>query len=239
MERIVELTRQTFSKEFLRLMPKIREISEILWFVFKTGGFTHTNAISVRFPNFNEDSQGMIKAGLIEMNSDLVVLKEKFEEKLLSKDLRDITESDVTSILLDNYLDKLLDSFGMEEFVNSLSATLSGIIANSTPDQPAFMSKVLRTSANIIGELKLEGVLGNPRLVLDNYIFPLDLVEPFGNVGVALSEKAKQLIQMDNELSELYSSKKKDIKIKPVAKKEEKPVETEEPIRVKEEMEFV
>lgn len=235
MEKIVELTKQTFSKEFLRLVPKIQEMSDILWFVFKTGGSIQKDVISVRFPNFDEDLKKMLKAGLVEMSGDLVVLGEKFEENLLGKDLREISVSDVTFIILDNYSDKLLSSFGMEGFANSLAATLSGVIASSTPEQPAFLGKVLRVSSSLMGVEKLEGVLGNPKLVLDSYIIPLELVEPVGNVGLTLSEKAKQLIQTNKELSDLYSSKKKEIKLKSAPEKE-KPVEVKS-IKAKEEKE--
>lgn len=217
MERVVELTKQTFSKEFLKLIPKVTEISEILWFLFKTGGSVQSDTILARFPEFKDDKWKLVSTGIIETNGDLVVFNERFEEKLLERGLTNITISDVTEVLLENYPDRLVENFASEEFLNPLAATISALIVSSTPDKPAFLNKVLRISDTFLGEPKPEGVWGNPQLILDSYLRYLELVEPASNFALKLSEKAKELVQSNSELSDIYSSETKEV---PKPKKE-------------------
>lgn len=220
---VVELTKQTFAKEFLKISPKTYEISEILWFMFKAGGTVPIDIILARFPNFSEDIKHLVNGGIIQVKEEkLVMFTERFEEKLLSKDLTKITNSDVTTILLDNYWSKLSNQFGLGGLENALAAVLSSVIISSSPNQPAFLSKVLRTCDAFLGESEkvLKSVIGDPQLILDYYLWrSLELVQPVGNFGVNLSEKAKELVQKNKDLWEIYSGKLKESKRKLYAKK--------------------
>lgn len=228
MERVVELTKQTFSKEFLKLLPKVTEVSEILWFLFKAGGSVQSDIISARFPSFKEDKWKLVGTGVVETNGDLIVFNERFEEKLLNKDLANINISDITQILLEDYPDRLIENFGLGGFVDPLSATLSAVIVSSTPEKPTFLNRVLRISDKFLGESKPEGVLGNPQLILNSYLRYLELVEPISNFGLVLSEKAKELVQSNKDLLDIYSSEIKEIP-KP---KPEKTIEEMKPEKI-------
>ncbi|MBI3412493.1 MAG: hypothetical protein HY051_00235 [Candidatus Aenigmarchaeota archaeon] len=222
-EDIVELTRQTFSKEFLKLSPKINELSDVLWFMFKAGGSAPVDIVSAMFPSFNRDMEHLKNAGIIEIKDErLAIFTEKLEDKLLRNNLTTITNQDMASILLDNYWDELSRSFGLEGLENSLGIVLSAVIVSSTPDQPAFMSKFLRTCDILLGESDkvMKTVIGDPTQILDHYLCrSLELVRPVENFGVALTEKAQSLIKKNKELWEIYSGKSGKTKAeKPVSK---------------------
>ena len=210
---IINLTKQTFSKEFLRMSPKLTEVSEILWFMFKAGGTVPVDIISARFPNFPRDLAVLEDAGIIEIRNEKIVLfTEKFEEGLLSKDLTKIDVQDINSILLNRYWNKLSRRFGLEGLENSLAIVLSSVILSAKPNQPALLSRVLRTCDSFFGETGkvLKSVVGDPELILDHYLNrSLELVKPVGNIGVALTEKSEKLISKNQFLQEIYTGKTK------------------------------
>lgn len=217
-ESVVELTRQTFSKEFLKLSPKVGEISDILWFMFKAGGSAPIDIVSAMFPSFSRDVKHLKSAGIVEIKDEkLAIFTEKFEDKLLRKNLTKITNEDITSILLDNYWDRLSRGFGLEGLENSLATVLSSVILSSNQEQPAFMSKVLRTCDSLLGESEkvVKSVIGDPTLILDHYLHrSLGLVEPVGNFGVSLTGKGQSLVKKNKELWEIYSGKPRKVKLK-------------------------
>lgn len=209
---VINLTKQTFSKEFLKFSSKLNEVSEILWFMFKTGGSTPIGIISARFPNFPDDLPILKEAGILELRSEKFALfTEKFEENITSKDLTKITLQDINSILLNNYWSKLTSKFGLEGLENSLAIVLSSVILSSKPNQPAFLSKVLRTCDSLLGDIGnvFKNAVGDPQLILEHYLNRnLGLVN-IGNNEITLTEKAEKMIRRNQFLWKVYVAKEK------------------------------
>jgi len=150
---IIDLTKQAFSKEFLKISQKLDEVSKVLWLILKAGGSVPIDIISVRFPNFPKDLSVLEETGILEVrNEQMVLFSEKFEERLVSTDIKKISIQDIKSILLDYYGDKLSKRFGMESLENSLAILLSSVILSTKPNKPALVSKVLRTCDKFFGE---------------------------------------------------------------------------------------
>jgi len=206
MERVVSLTKKAFSKEFMKLIPKVTELSDALWFLFRLGGSANSDVIVARFPNFKQDINSLIASDILETKEDLISFTEEFEERLLNKDITKLTASDISSVLLENYHDKLMENFKFDSFIDPLSTVLASIILSSSLKQPAFMSRIIRVTDNLFGETKSQySVLADSKPVLDNFLNKsLDLVEFTGHY-VTLTDKAKQLVERDEELSQFYS----------------------------------
>ncbi len=210
---IVNLTRQTFSKEFLKISPKVNEISEVLWFMFKAGGSVPIGIISARFPNFSDDLSILKEAGILETRGEKIVLfTERFEERLLSRDLKKITAHDISSVLLNFYWDKLSKNFGLEGLENSLAIVLSSVIISAKPNQPAFLSKIRRTCDSLFGDAGkvLKNTVGEPELILDHYLNRnLGLVKTVSDNEITLTEKAEKMIRRNQFLWKVYVAKEK------------------------------
>ena len=214
---IINLTKQTFSKEFLKISPELNELSEILWFMFKAGGSAPIDIISARSPNFSNIMILLEEAGVIESKRELVLFNEKFEEELISRGLAKLTMEDIKSVLLNNYYDKLTNRLSFTGLKNSLAIVLSSVILSTGPNQPAILSKILRTCYSFLGDTGkiMENVMGGgPELILDYYLNKnLGLVK-IGNNQITLTEKAEKLIRKNQFLWEIYTGKERTKKSK-------------------------
>lgn len=219
MEKVVELTKRTFSKEFLKLVPKISEVSEVLYFLFKLGGSAQTDVITARFPSFDQDKYNLISAGILEVRGDLISFAEEFEEMLLGTDIKQLNASDIASILVESYHEKLMSNFSVDSFIDPLSTIMASVIVSSSPEQPALMSRILRTTENLfVNTILRSPALGDAKAVLETFLNrSLGLVESSGG-HIILSEKAKQLIDANSELSQLYTKGLKEKAVKERAK---------------------
>ncbi len=240
MEKAVELTKKTFSKEFIKLVPKVSEISEMLWFLFKLGGSAQTDIISARFPNFDQDKYNLISSGILETKGDVSTFTEEFEERLLSTDMKQLNVSDISSILIENYHEKLMMNFSFDSLIDPISTIMASVILSSSPEQPALMSRILRTSENLFADSMLalkSPALADHKAVLETFLDKsLRLVESSESC-ITLSEKAKQIIENNSELSELYNKElgEKAVKGKTRALKKEKSLEDFDVEKFKEE----
>lgn len=219
MEKVVELTKKTFSKEFLKLVPKIPEVSEVLYFLFKLGGSTQTDVVTARFPNFDQDKYNLISAGILEVRGDLIGFTEEFEEMILSTDIKQLSASDIASILVESYHEKLMTNFSFDSFIDPLSIIMASVIVSSSPEQPALMSRILRTTENLfVNTILRSPALGDAKAVLETFLNrPLGLVESSGG-HITLSDKAKQLVESNSELSQLYTKSLEEKTVKERAK---------------------
>lgn len=222
MEKNVDLIKKTFQKELMGLSPKVNELAEVIWFVFKMGGSAPTAVISSRFQNFNEDLGNLKELGILRTINDVTIFAEGFENRLLRKNINEITIEDVHTTMLESYSAKLAEKYSLDELIDPISTVLSVIINSTTPDQPVFLSKLLRS---IKDALKVED-LGKSKEVLEYYLMKyLGLVELAGSYGVNLSEKAREIVQANSELFEAYKTKPRGEKSIPAQKAEQRPQE--------------
>jgi hypothetical protein len=224
MEKILEPTERAFLGEFIRLSPKINELSEILWFVFRMGGSVSINIITPRFPDAGQDLQNLVGMGILkEMdagNEKFVAFSERFESKLFNKNLSDISVSDIFDSLVDGYSKDLGKRYKLEELIKKLSTVLAAVITYATPEEPAFLNRIFRAvSEDLSGEVT-PASLNQAKELLEYYLFKyLGLVQPVGSFAVNLSARAAEVVSKNQELLEAYKSRPKG---SPTVKKPEK-----------------
>jgi valyl-tRNA synthetase len=225
MEKILDTTEKAFLGEFIRLSPKVNELSEILWFIFRMGGSVSSNIITPRFPDADKDLKNLVEMEILkEMSAGadkVVAFSEKFESRLLNKDLNEISVSDIFDTLIEGYSKDLGKRYKLDELIKRLSVVLSSVITYATPEEPAFLNKVFRAvSEEISGEVTPES-LTQAKELLEYYLFKyLGLVQPVGSFAVNLSTKAAQVVSRNPVLLEAYKAKPK---VSAPAKKPEKP----------------
>ena len=211
MEKIIDTTEKAFLGEFIRLSPKINELSEILWFVFRMGGSVSNNIITPRFPDANGDVTNLVEMGILkEMtagNEKVVAFSEKFEEKLINKNLNDITVTDIFDTLVEGYSKEMGKRYKLNELMKRLSTVIASVINHATPEQPAFLNKVFRSvSEEMGGEVTPESI-NQAKELLEYYLFKyLGLVQPVGSFAVNLSARATQIVAKNNDLLNAYKS---------------------------------
>ena len=224
MEKIIETTEKAFMGKFIRLSPKINELSEILWFVFRMGGSVSTNIITPRFPDAKGDLQNLVEMDILrEMSAGtekVVTFSEKFESRLLNKNLSDISVTDIFDTLVESYSKDLGKRYKLDELIKRLSTVLAAVVNCSTPEEPAFLNRVYReASQQISGEITSES-LNQAKELLEYYLYKyLGLVQPVGSFAVNLSNKAADVVGRNQNLLEYYKSKSRD---SPPQKKPEK-----------------
>ena len=235
MEKILESTERAFMGEFIRLSPKINELSEILWFVFRMGGSVSSNIITPRFPDAGKDLENLVGMGILkEMdsgNETVVAFSEKFETKLINKNLSDINVSDIFDTLVEGYSKELGKRYKLDVLIKRLSTVLSSVITYATPEEPAFLNRVFRSvGEDLTGEVT-PASLNQAKELLEYYLFKyLGLVQPVGSFAVNLSVRAAQVVGKDPDLVAAYKVKPKGT-VQPVKRPdkppEEKPEETD------------
>ena len=225
MEKILDPTEKAFLGEFIRLSPKVNELSEILWFIFRMGGSVSSNIITPRFPDADKDLKNLVEMEILkEMSAGadkVVAFSERFESRLINKDLNEISVSDIFDTLIEGYSKDLGKRYKLDELIKRLSVVLSSVITYATPEEPAFLNKVFRAvSEEISGEVTPES-LNQAKELLEYYLFKyLGLVQPVGSFAVNLSTKAAQVVSRNPVLLEAYKAKPK---VSAQAKKPEKP----------------
>jgi hypothetical protein len=227
MEKIMGPTEKAFLGEFIRLSPKINELSEILWFVFRMGGSVSSNIITPRFPDAGKDLENLVDMGILkEMDAGtekVVAFSERFESKLLNKNLSDITVTDIFDTIVDGYSRDLGKRYKLDELIKRLSTVLSAVITYATPEEPAFLNKVFRAVSETLSGEVTPASLNQAKELLEYYLFKyLGLVQPVGSFAVNLSVRAAEVIGKDQELLDAYKSRHKG---SVAVKKVEKPVE--------------
>jgi hypothetical protein len=230
MEKIIETTEKAFLGEFIRLSPKINELSEILWFVFRMGGSVSNNIITPRFPDANGDIKNLVDMGILrEMDAGtdkVVAFTEKFESKLINKNLNEISVTDIFDTLVDGYSKDMGKRYKLDELIKRLSTVIASVINYATPEEPAFLNKVFRSVSEQVGGEVTPESLSQSKELLEYYLFKyLGLVQPVGSFAVNLSARAAQVVSKNPELLEAYKSRAKGT---PAPKKVEKPPEAEE-----------
>ncbi len=224
MEKIIEITEKAFLGEFIRLSPKINELSEILWFVFRMGGSVSNNIITPRFPDASGDLKNLVEMGILkEMdtgNEKMVAFSEKFETRLINKNLNDISVTDIFDTIVDGYSKDMGKRYKLDDLIKRLSTVISAVITYATPEEPAFLNKVFRAvGQNIDGEATPES-LNQAKELLEYYLFKyLGLIQPVGSFAVNLSTRAAQVVAKNPTLLEAYKSKSKE----PVPSKQNAP----------------
>ena len=212
MEKIIEVTEKAFLGEFIRLSPKINELSEILWFVFRMGGSISNNIITPRFPDADGDLKNLVEMGILkEMdagNDKVVAFSETFETKLIRKNLNDISVTDIFDTLVNGYSKELGKRYKLNELIKNLSTVISSVISYATPEEPAFLNKVFRSvSENISGEVTPES-LNKSKELLEYYLYKyLGLIQPVGSFAVNLSTRAAQVVAKNQQLLDAYKTK--------------------------------
>jgi hypothetical protein len=230
MEKITEVSQKAFLGEFIRLSPKINELSEILWFVFRMGGSVSNSIITPRFPDADGDLKNLVEMGILkEMNTGndkVVAFSEKFESKLINKNLSDISVTDIFDTLVEGYSRDMGRRYKLDELIKRLSSVISAVIVHATPEEPAFLNKVFRSvSEDISGEVTPDS-LNQAKELLEYYLFKyLGLVQPVGSFAVNLSARSAQIVGKNNELLAVYKSKGREPQVQ---KKPESPPEIEE-----------
>lgn len=230
MEKIIEATEKAFLGEFIRLSPKINELSEILWFVFRMGGSVSNNIITPRFPDADGDLKNLVEMGILkEMetgNEKIVAFSEGFESKLIKKNLNDISVADIFDTLVDGYSRDLGKRYKLDKLMKRLSTVIAAVINYATPEEPAFLNRVYRSvSQGMTGEVTPES-LNQAKELLEYYLYKyLGLLQPVGSFAVNLSTKAAQVVARNSVLLEAYKIHGKDTPVKktekPQAGKEE------------------
>jgi hypothetical protein len=220
MEKLVDLTEKAFLCEFIKLSPKVNELSEILWFVFRMGGSATRGIIMPRFPDADGDIRNLVEMGILrEMDTGkekVVAFSDSFESRLLSKNLSEITVNDIFDILVDVYSKEMGRRYKLNELMKRLSTVMAAIITHATPDEPAFLNKVFRSA----GEDAAGGVtpesLNQSKDILEYYLHKyLGLVQPVGSFAVNLSGKAAQIVAKNPELAGAYKYRATDGERKP------------------------
>ncbi len=227
MEKIAETTEKAFLGEFIRLSPKINELSEILWFVFRMGGSVSNNIITPRFPDANGDIKNLVDMGILrEMeagNDKVVAFTEKFETKLINKNLNEISVTDIFDTLVEGYSKDMGKRYKLDELIKKLSTVIASVINYATPEEPAFLNRVFRSVSEYTGGDVTPESLNQSKELLEYYLFKyLGLVQPVGSFAVNLSARAAQVVAKNPDLLEAYKSRGKG---QPAAKKVEKPEE--------------
>lgn len=235
MEKIIDITEKAFLGEFIRLSPKINELSEILWFVFRMGGSVSNNIITPRFPDADGDLKNLVEMGILkEMdagNDKVVAFSENFETKLIRKNLNEISVTDIFDTLVDGYSKDMGKRYKLNELIKNLSTVISAVITYATPEEPAFLNKVFRSvSEEISGDITPDS-LNRSKELLEYYLYKyLGLVQPVGSFAVNLSTRGAQVVAKNHQLIEAYKGKGADPSL---PKKQEKPTlpeeKTEEP----------
>jgi hypothetical protein len=223
MEKLVDLTEKAFLGEFIKLSPKVNELSEILWFVFRMGGSVTRGIITPRFPEADGDIRNLVEMGVLrEMDAGrdrIVAFSDGFEGRLLNKNLSEITVNDIFDILVESYSKEMGRRYKLTDLMKRLSTVMAAIITNATPEEPAFLNKVLRAAGEDAGGNVTPEALNQSKDILEYYLHKyLDLVQPVGSFAVNLSGKASQIVARNPELSGTYKSKFSDGERKPVAK---------------------
>ncbi len=225
MEKIIDTTEKAFLGEFIRLSPKINELSEILWFVFRMGGSVSNNIITPRFPDADGDIKNLVEMGILkEMDAGadkVVAFTEKFESKLINKNLNDIAVTDIFDTLVEGYSKDMGKRYKLDELIKRLSTVIASVISYATPEEPAFLNKVFRSvSADISGDVTPES-LNQAKELLEYYLYKyLGLVQPVGSFAVNLSARAAQVVAKNPDLLDAYKTGNKEPS---PAKKAEKP----------------
>jgi hypothetical protein len=211
MEKLVDLTEKAFLGEFIKLSPKVNELSEILWFVFRMGGSVTHGIITPRFPDADGDIRNLIEMGILrEMDAGkerIVAFSDGFEGRLLSKNLSDITVNDIFDILVDTYPKEVGKRYKLNDLMNRLSTVMAAIITHATPEEPAFLNKVFRAAGEDAAGSVTSESLNQSKDILEYYLHKyLGLVQPVGSFAVNLSGKAAQIVARNPELSGAYKS---------------------------------
>jgi len=217
MERIIEPTERAFMGEFIRLSPKINELSEMLWFVFRMGGSVPANIINPRFPEAKKDLQNLSEMGIIKgvngAQDGILTFNERFESKLISKNLTDISAADIFETLVDGYSKELGRRYQLDELIKKLSTVLASVIYHATPQEPAFLNSVFRSVGGdeAGGEVTPE-TLRQAKELLEFYLYKyLGLVQPVGSFAVNLTPKAVEVVNRTAELADVYKNKPKPV----------------------------
>lgn len=216
MEEIAKLTKDTFLRDFMQLSPKVNELSEVLWFIFRMGGSAPMNIITARFPRFKDDVNHLVDMKILNLSQigpdrSLVIFTEVFESKLIRKNLENITLTDISNTLTNNYSQKLGSVYKLDELIDPLATVLSIIIASAKPEQPAFLNKILRQSEIVLKDLP--NPLEQSKELLEYYLLKhLRLIKPVGSFGINLSDEAVEVVKKNKVLWEAYSKAKKEAK---------------------------
>jgi len=215
MEKIVEATEKAFLGEFIRLSPKMNELSEILWFVFRMGGSAPSNIITARFPDAKKDMQNFIEMGILRDmdsgNEKIVTFAEKFEIRLISKNISDISVGDIFEALVEGYSKDLGKRYQLDDLMKRLSTVLAAVTVYATPQEPAFLNSVFRAACEQMdgGQISPES-LRRTKELLEYFLYKyLGLVQPVGSFAVNLSHKATEIISKSPHLLEVYKNKPK------------------------------
>jgi hypothetical protein len=98
-----------------------------------------------------------------------------------------------------------------------LSTVMAAIITYATPEEPAFLNKVIRAAGEDAGGNVTTESLNQSKDILEYYLHKyLDLVQPVGSFAVNLSGKAVQIVARNPELSGVYKSRPGDSEKKPM-----------------------
>lgn len=217
MDKIVQLTKEVFKNDLLGLSPKISELSEMVWFIFKMGGSVPSNVISSRFPDFKTDLENLSDLEILRIIDNLVIFSEKFENKLIKKSINEITQDDIYNTLVDNYSKGLVSKYKLNEIIDPLATVLSVVINSTTPEQPVFLSTLLRSIKNSLNSPDLN----KSKDILEYYLLKhMELVQLVGGYGINLSEKAKKLVEANQDLLAAYKAKPKLVVVTQETKKE-------------------
>jgi len=215
MEKIVEATEKAFMGEFIRLSPKVNELSEILWFVFRMGGSAPSHIIMSRFPDAKNDLQNFVEMGVLKnMDSGtdkIVAFTEKFEGRLINKNISDISVPDIFETLVDGYSKDLGKRYQLDDLMNRLSTVLAAVTMHATPQEPAFLNSVFRSVCDELDGDVTPDSLRQAKEMLEFYLFKfLGLVQPVGSFAVNLSPKASEIVSRVPELLDVYKNKPKN-----------------------------
>ena len=213
---ILSSTERAFAGEFIRIPPKIGELAEMLWFIFRVGGSAPVSIIDQRFPEALPDLRNMVALGMLKEagtgSERAFSMTDRFREKLLSKDPEEISSSYIFEMLVSDYPGALVMMYNMGPLVRKLSAAMSAVIENATPGQPARVGRVFREAAEALdGQVTAES-LGNAREMIEYYLFRcLGLVEPAGAGMMNLTKKGIYIVTGDARLFEAYRSEPKPV----------------------------
>lgn len=224
MEKNLDSIKKAFRQDLLGLSPKVNELSEMIWFVFKLGGSAPEGVISSRFPSFKEDLGNLKEMGVLKTIDNFIIFSEGFENRLISKNINEIALVDIYTVLVKNYADQLVKRYNLDALIDPIASVLSVIIDSTAPEQPVFLSTLLRS---IKGTLNAED-LGRSKELLEYYLLKhLGLVQLAGSYGINLSDKAVDAIKSTPDLWEAYKARPKGVKVapRPEVKQEPKPEE--------------
>lgn len=210
MESIISNVKKAFMAEFIKLSPKTNEIAQISWFLFMIGGSVRADILKMRFPDVEKDLENMIEMNIIRHmgggDDDVIVFTENFESSLLKKNLDEISFEDIYDALVEGHGADIGNRYKLDDFIDGLSAVLATIVINATPEEPAFLNKVLRDSSSSFGGEPTPESVSKAKNMLEYYLFKyLGLVQPIGSFAVNLTPKGVDVVKRHPELLDVYT----------------------------------